>query len=264
MKHETDRIFQIEILFRVAGFLLFLIFFISRLSVVNKYGNSNLLSTQPLMFFAYRALWLLESIIYIFFMAAYIFRKPARSLGNGFMETVFPFITAGLPFLMLRYDFFELLSPGSTGLYQDFTRLSWGGREMIVTQVGISPVPLAAVIAVMLAGTVLSVMSLCFLWKSFSIMVEARELVVTGIYKYIRHPLYLGEMTAYLGVLMLRFSYENLLIYVTFAFCQYLRAQIEEDKLKEVFPQYAKYIETTDMFFPGSFFKSRPKWNNFF
>lgn len=253
MKSETDKTQQVEILFRVAGFLLFLLFFLSRLTVLNKYGNSYLLSTQPVLFFAYRSLWLLESIIYLFFMAAYIFRKPAKSLGNGFMETVFPFLTAALPFLMVRFSFFEFLFPGSTGAYQDFTRLSWNGKEMYITQVGVSPVPLFAAILVMLAGTVVSILSLFYLWKSFSIMVEARELVVRGIYKYIRHPLYLGEMTAYLGVLMLRFSFENLLIYCTFVFCQQLRVRIEEDKLKEVFPQYAKYIETTGMFFPKLF-----------
>ena len=253
MKPETSRISHIEILLRVAGFLLFLVFFISRLSVINKYGNLNLLSTEPLLFFAYRTLWLLESIIYIFFMTAYIFRKPAKSLGSGFMETVFPFITAGLPFLMVRYDFFQLFDPGSMGLYQDFTRLRWDGKEMFIIQTGISPVPLTLVVLLMLGGTVVSIISLSFLWKSFSIMVEARELVVTGIYKYIRHPLYLGEMTAYLGVLMLRFSFENLLIYGAFVFCQYIRSQIEEEKLKEVFPQYANYIKTTGLFFPRLF-----------
>lgn len=250
MKSEVDRISHIEILLRTAGFLLFLVFFISRLSVIDKYGSSNLLSTQPMMFFAYRVLWFLESMIYMFFMAAYIFRKPAKSLGKGFMETLFPFITAGLPFLMVRYGFIELLSPGSMGIHQDFTKINYGGKEMFITQVGVSPVPLSAVITIMLTGTVISIISLFFLWKSFSIMVEAREPVTAGIYKYIRHPLYLGEMTAYLGVLMLRFSFDNLLIYITFIICQHMRARIEEDKLKDVFPQYLKYMETTGMFFP--------------
>ncbi len=250
MKSETDRISNMETFLRVAGFLVFLLFFLSRLSVINTYGNSYLLSTQPLVFFAYRTLWLLESAIYIFFMAAYIFRKPAKSLGSGFMETIFPFLTAALPFLMLRYNFLEFLSPGSTGLYQDFTRLRWEGKEMFITQVRVSVIPLAIVVTVMLVGTIISLISLSFLWKSFSIMVEARELVVSGIYRYIRHPLYLGEMIAYLGVLILRFSFENLLIFGTFVFCQFVRVQIEEDKLKEVFPQYTKYIETTGMFFP--------------
>ena len=81
-------------------------------------------------------------------------------------------------------------------------------------------------------------------------MVEARFLVTNGLYKYIRHPLYLGEIVSYLGVLALRFSIENLIIYIIFLVCQTVRARIEENKLENEFPEYKKYKRRTGIFFP--------------
>ena len=250
MKLDFNRFPNIEVLLRVMGFLFFLIFFFSRLFIINKYGNEALYQLKPGLFILYRTLWFLESFVYLLYLSAYIFRSPARSLGKGFMETIFPFIVAGLPFLMIRYGLIDSFRPGSAGRFQDFTRLTLGGKSFYVTQINISPVPLIVIIAVMLAGTLVSILSLVFLWKSFSIMVEARKFVNRGIYRYIRHPLYLGEMISYLGVLMLRFSFENLLIYITFIFCQSVRAEIEEEKLVEIFPEYSQYQEGTGMFFP--------------
>ena len=81
-------------------------------------------------------------------------------------------------------------------------------------------------------------------------MVEAREPVYGGIYKYIRHPIYIGEMIAIIGTLIFRFSIINLILVVIFIFGQIIRARLEEKKLSTVFPSYAEYKQKTGAFFP--------------
>ena len=51
-----------------------------------------------------------------------------------------------------------------------------------------------------MAGAVLSFVVLRWLGRSFSIQAEARRLVTTGPYRLVRHPLYLCEGIALLGV----------------------------------------------------------------
>src|SRR6267378_7789766 len=51
-------------------------------------------------------------------------------------------------------------------------------------------------------GSVGALIALCQLGRSFSIMAESRQLVTTGPYRFVRHPLYLVEEIAMVGVFM--------------------------------------------------------------
>jgi protein-S-isoprenylcysteine O-methyltransferase Ste14 len=66
----------------------------------------------------------------------------------------------------------------------------------------------------------------------------------------VRHPLYIGEIIATAGVLVFRFSPVNAVLFVLFALCQIVRADLEEKKLLSVFPEYEQYRRTTGAFFP--------------
>jgi protein-S-isoprenylcysteine O-methyltransferase Ste14 len=53
-----------------------------------------------------------------------------------------------------------------------------------------------------LIGSAASVFVLTHLGRSFSVMAEALRLVTSGVYRFVRHPLYLAEELAVIGIFM--------------------------------------------------------------
>ena len=102
-----------------------------------------------------------------------------------------------------------------------------------------------------LAGNVFAVVVLMQLRGSFSIMAEARQLVTSGVYRLVRHPLYLAEETAAIGVVMQFFSLWTALILAVQIGFQLRRMRNEEVVLTEIFPEYAVYRERTARLLPG-------------
>jgi protein-S-isoprenylcysteine O-methyltransferase Ste14 len=105
--------------------------------------------------------------------------------------------------------------------------------------------------ALILCGSTFAITVLLRLGRSFSVMAEARGLVTGGIYRHIRHPLYLVEEIAAIGCAMQFFSvWAVLLIAVQFGF--QLRRMVNEERILERrFPEYARYRQTTARLVPG-------------
>ena len=102
-----------------------------------------------------------------------------------------------------------------------------------------------------LAGTASAVVVLTQLRHSFSIMAEARQLVTAGVYRLVRHPLYLAEEIAAIGVVMQFFSPWTALILAVQIGFQLRRMRNEEVILAEIFPEYLAYRERTPRILPG-------------
>lgn len=102
-----------------------------------------------------------------------------------------------------------------------------------------------------LLGTGLSVFALAHLGRSFSLMAEARRLVTSGPYRIIRHPLYVFEAVASLGIVLQFFSLYSVLIYLAYCFLQFQRMKNEEAVLEVVFPEYQTYKLKTARVIPG-------------
>lgn len=107
-----------------------------------------------------------------------------------------------------------------------------------------------ASLSLIAVGWVLSVYVLIWLGRSFSVMPQARRLVTSGPYGIVRHPLYLAEEIAVLGVTGLYVSPAALAIVAVHWFFQLRRMANEEKVLLATFRNYSVYAETTPKFFP--------------
>jgi protein-S-isoprenylcysteine O-methyltransferase Ste14 len=175
-------------------------------------------------------IWLVETGILLAYIVAFLTRKKARSVARGFMETVFPLLLGLLPFtiVMTNYTYHEW--------FPERSRAHLNG--------------LYAVNAVLIAGGAANVIGLLMLRPAFTIMSEARVFVRSGLYRFIRHPLYASHFVIYLCYTLLHFHAATAALYVAFVVGQTLRARIEERKMSAVFPEYEEYRRTTGMYFP--------------
>ena len=102
-----------------------------------------------------------------------------------------------------------------------------------------------------LVGTAISVFVLAHLGRSFSVMAEARRLVTTGPYRFMRHPLYIFEAVACFGVLLQYLSFYTVVIFIAWGLLQFQRMRNEEAILEKTFPEYQSYKLKTARLIPG-------------
>ncbi len=100
-------------------------------------------------------------------------------------------------------------------------------------------------------GASLSFAVLRWLGKSFSILAEARRLVTEGPYRVVRHPLYVCEGIATLGVMLQVISPVAVLIVIGAWTIQYRRMINEEKILSTAFPEYRAYAARTPLVIPA-------------
>lgn len=88
-------------------------------------------------------------------------------------------------------------------------------------------------------------------WANQVVIYKSHTLVKTGIYKYVRHPLYATIMLMFLGSCLVFMSLTGFLA-VLFVFIpfMYYRAKQEEKLLQERFSEYSDYKQKAGMFFP--------------
>jgi protein-S-isoprenylcysteine O-methyltransferase Ste14 len=100
-------------------------------------------------------------------------------------------------------------------------------------------------------GSVGATIALLQLGRSFSVMAETRQLVRSGPYRFVRHPLYLAEEIAALGLFMQFASPLTTLLFAMQIAFQLRRMQNEEAVLTASFPEYIEYRQTTARLIPA-------------
>jgi protein-S-isoprenylcysteine O-methyltransferase Ste14 len=116
-----------------------------------------------------------------------------------------------------------------------------------------STVPEGVVVAGELAAVAFCVwlfVSALFLGRCFGVLPEARGLVMSGPYRFVRHPVYLGEIGACTGLAIAAASLANVAVLGALVAGQAVRMRFEERALSEAFPEYASYASRTPRLLP--------------
>ncbi|MDP2853012.1 MAG: isoprenylcysteine carboxylmethyltransferase family protein [Smithellaceae bacterium] len=200
----------LHVVIRCGIMVILLAFLISRITSYNRYW--------------FKPLWAAETLIFVVFLISYAIRRDPVSRSRGVREILIPLIGGVLPFTLLFSPSHRLITGSITHITIVFI---W-----------------------MTVATCLTIWGLWTLKHSFSITVEARELVTGGPYRFIRHPVYLGEMLTTAAVAVLRFSPVNVALLLLFVAIQLYRSRMEENKLVQVFPAYGTFAARSLWFWP--------------
>ena len=120
----------------------------------------------------------------------------------------------------------------------------WSDHNSILSE---NPIVLVVGIILTASGAILLSWTAKHIVRAFF----SRELIQTGPYKYIRHPMYLFIYLILIGVGMLWFSSTWFIILLVFIPIWYLIGKVEEKQMTEMsHGKYQEYKKRTGMFFP--------------
>jgi protein-S-isoprenylcysteine O-methyltransferase Ste14 len=175
---------------------------------------------------------------------SFVVRGSAKSRPRGFWENVFPLITVFVPvigftllFLPQVRQYVPGYSPATLEMLRGITPMYGFYLNILGFAIGF-------------AGASFSIWAISHLKRSFGLRTAVRQLVTSGPYARIRHPLYLGEITHILGIAILSGTPVGLYLFVFAVVMQVARAKIEERKFVRTLPEYASYRERTGFLLP--------------
>ncbi len=77
------------------------------------------------------------------------------------------------------------------------------------------------------------------------------ELITSGLYKYVRHPIYTGILLTVFGYAFYSGSFSRVAISVFLLILFYFKTNYEEQKLLQKYPEYLAYKAQTGRFIPS-------------
>lgn len=136
-------------------------------------------------------------------------------------------------------------------------RIAAIGGTFSITAIGLfpradlSPAIAGASLSLMLIGYGIACYTVTHLGRSLSIMPEARRLVTSGPYAFVRHPLYVAETVASVGLLLQFLSLPSFVLWTAHITLQCCRMHYEEQVLQQTFAEYTGYAERVARLLPS-------------
>ncbi|MCX7668105.1 MAG: isoprenylcysteine carboxylmethyltransferase family protein [Atribacterota bacterium] len=170
--------------------------------------------------------WLIVDLYVLFFKS----RNPQQVVDRRSKFVVVACIASGVVLSLLPRDFRE----------------TWIRRENFTTLQEIG-------VFCMLAGVILRCISILTLGRHFTpdiALVENHRLIQKGIYRFVRHPSYTGEILAFGGTAFVFWHIPSSIFVFFLPLLGFLyRASLEERKLLELFgEEYREYMSKTRRF----------------
>jgi protein-S-isoprenylcysteine O-methyltransferase Ste14 len=107
-----------------------------------------------------------------------------------------------------------------------------------------TPLDLASGQLLQSVGLLLQVIGIASLNRSFGIVAANRGIKTSGLYRYVRHPLYSAYILQHMGYVINSLSVRNCLVFGVVTLLQLMRMTIEERFLSQD-PAYAEYMQRT-------------------
>ncbi len=165
---------------------------------------------------------LLRLTFYVLMISLLLVRKPSKSTAPARRAAVAAYVGTFTPFLLVLEGMRDKAGQTLTVV------------AVLVTTLGLG----------------LSVYALGWLGRSFGVVPQARELVRSGPYRYVRHPLYVAEFITFVGAILTVVTPFSAAVLVLFVAAQTYRAIQEEKVLKVAFPEYESYMSQAGRFTP--------------
>lgn len=158
---------------------------------------------------------------------SYLFRVPAETRASRAGDVVIGLLGGFWPMLpFLTLFALSLYDPGLGYTY--FANL-WNPSPSLFF--------VLTATALIVVGNALDIWGYGVLFRSFSIVPEARQLKVNGIYRFVRHPIYLGQILAQAGVwlFLARINLFSVSFLALFVALQLYRSKLEDRVLENAF-----------------------------
>jgi protein-S-isoprenylcysteine O-methyltransferase Ste14 len=105
-------------------------------------------------------------------------------------------------------------------------------------------------LTLILLGHLIAFWGILFLGRSFGVVVAVRKIVLSGPYRWVRHPMYLGWVIFCAGIAIANFSIAFFIVVTIHIALLVYRARLEESELADFSPEYREYKERTGFIFP--------------
>lgn len=173
---------------------------------------------------------------------AFAIRLPARERASTARQILIPVVGGFWPFLpFLAHDALHLMG------------VPWPWLDQALAYGALSRTAFTFGVGLIVVGNALDVWAYTTLMRSFSIVAEARELKTGGPYRWVRHPVYLGQIVAQAGVwlVLLGPTWGSAAFWAAFVAMQLYRSDIEDGVLANAFGEaYWAWRATTWWFWP--------------
>ncbi len=171
-------------------------------------------------------------------------RRAATHRPQGFWENIFPLVTVFVPVTGFSLMFLPQVRAIMPGYPAGFLQTMNDWLPVFPFYMNLSGLLIG------LFGAAFSIWAIAHLKASFGLRTAVRQLVTSGPYRRIRHPLYFGEIIHVFGIVILAATPVALLLFVFAVALQVVRAKIEERKFMASVPEYATFRRNTGFLWP--------------
>jgi protein-S-isoprenylcysteine O-methyltransferase Ste14 len=160
-----------------------------------------------------------------------IVRRNLKSKPQGFLEIVIPLLAT---FFYLAYNWVDYLPDRLNAYflpdrYMEISFMIGAGLNII--------------------GALISFIAVFNLRHSYGIFVQMREIKTNGLYRFVRHPIYLGYLFSFIGLVFIQPCMSYVILLLISLILTVYRAILEEKKLMAA-PEYQEYARQTPFMVP--------------